>query len=376
MKPTTQRSIKPLSVFFVFIMAVLIAACKKESPAPTGPTPVSQNYKVYVGGQDNNLYAFNGNNGNLIWQFQSGGSFSYSTPALENSTIYSTNTDGNLYAIKQSTGTLKWKFATGTSNISSPAVNNGVVFFGSENNYFYAVDTTGTLKWKYLTQGNVDTSPAVLNNMVYFGSTDGYLYALDCTTGDVKWKYNTGGIIVESEPLISNGVVFIGNRNGDLNAIDALTGTLKWKTNIDGISLEMARFAVNNGILYYASWYSTPDFNTKGNLYAVNENDGRLLWTSLKNQGFTSGPAYANGKLFINSDDGNIYAVNAADGTEIWRKEILANGSVPAVANGKVFAGGGGSRSFHVFDVTNGHQTWSYPLPNSLDTSKPLIVAE
>jgi len=35
---------------------------------------------------------------------------------------------------------LKWKFETGYSISSSPAVVDGVVYFGSEDNHHYAVD--------------------------------------------------------------------------------------------------------------------------------------------------------------------------------------------------------------------------------------------
>jgi eukaryotic-like serine/threonine-protein kinase len=40
------------------------------------------------------------------------------------------------------------------------------------------VEQFGKIKWKFQTGGRVISSPAVANGMVYFGSTDGYLYAL------------------------------------------------------------------------------------------------------------------------------------------------------------------------------------------------------
>ena len=35
------------------------------------------------------------------------------------------------------------------------------------------------LKWKFETGGSVYSSPAVVDGMVYFGSNDNYLYAVD-----------------------------------------------------------------------------------------------------------------------------------------------------------------------------------------------------
>ena len=63
---------------------------------------------------------------------------------------------------------------------SSPAVADGVVYVGSDNNFLYALNAnTGELLWRYETGGNVGSSPVVMAGVVYVSSSDGYLYALD-----------------------------------------------------------------------------------------------------------------------------------------------------------------------------------------------------
>ena len=49
---------------------------------------------------------------------------------------------------------LKWSYATGAHIVgSSPAVANGVVYIGSEDNNIYALDaSTGALLWSYARQ--------------------------------------------------------------------------------------------------------------------------------------------------------------------------------------------------------------------------------
>ena len=75
---------------------------------------------------------------------------------------------------------LKWSYATGGTVYSSPAVANGVVYVGSEDNNLYALDAkTGAKLWSYATGGPVDSSPAVANGVVYVGSDDNNVYALN-----------------------------------------------------------------------------------------------------------------------------------------------------------------------------------------------------
>ena len=59
------------------------------------------------------------------------------------------------------------------------------------------------LLWKCKTGGYVHSSPAVSEGVVFVGSDDDYVYALDADTGAVKWKYKTGGYIWSSSPAVA-----------------------------------------------------------------------------------------------------------------------------------------------------------------------------
>ena len=53
------------------------------------------------------------------------------------------------------------------------------VYFGAANNYVYCLDvSSGELKWRYRTRGPVVSSPAVEDGIVYVGSLDRKLYAI------------------------------------------------------------------------------------------------------------------------------------------------------------------------------------------------------
>ena len=51
------------------------------------------------------------------------------------------------------------------------------------------------LKWSYTTGSEVYSSPAVANGVVYVGSDDNNVYALNASTGAKLWSYATGGSV-------------------------------------------------------------------------------------------------------------------------------------------------------------------------------------
>ncbi len=92
----------------------------------------------WLGGR---LYAADIQSGRQNWQVQTGGDI-YSTghsPAVFDGVVYFGSPDGNLYALDSQTGAEKWRFQTDAPVGSSPAVSDGVVFFGGEDGYLYAV---------------------------------------------------------------------------------------------------------------------------------------------------------------------------------------------------------------------------------------------
>jgi outer membrane protein assembly factor BamB len=111
----------------------------------------------------------------------------------------------------------KWSYKEAYGVFSSPAVVNGVVYFGSTyDHHVYALHAhTGRPLWSYATGSNIGSSPAVASGVVYIGSTDNSVYALNARTGAKLWSYATGNQVVSS-PAVANGVVLIGSTDNSL----------------------------------------------------------------------------------------------------------------------------------------------------------------
>ncbi len=299
----------------------------------------------------------------IKWKFQTSGRV-ISSVAIESGLVYVGSTDKNFYAVDQQTGALKWKFATEGPVVSSAAIAGGIVYFGSYDGKFYALDAaTGQLKWKFETGGERRyagrhlhgllpagetmpdpwdyflSSPAVWNGGVYFGSGDGNVYALDAASGILKWKFKTGDV-VHSSPAISGGTLYIGSWDTYLYALDATSGKELWrfKTGDDAeihnhVGIQ-ASPAVADGTVYLGCRDS--------NVYAVDAKTGKQKWLySTKGSWVNNSAAVYEGKVFFGTSlPGLLHAVDAKTGAEVFSLDtkfpVFAS---IAIANGMLYFG-------------------------------------
>ena len=182
-------------------------------------SPAVANGVVYVGSTDKNVYAIYANNGTKLWNYTTEGSVG--SPTVSNGVVY-VGCGSNVYALNATTGANVWNYATeGYGGVTDLAIANGIVYVGSasDSSNVYALNaTTGAKLWNYTTGNSVRSSPAVANGVVYVGSDDNNIYALNATTGAKLWNYTTGNS-VHSSPAVANGVVYVGSDDGNVYAI-------------------------------------------------------------------------------------------------------------------------------------------------------------
>ena len=304
-------------------------------------SPVIWKGKVFIGSDDNYVYALDKSRGKVFWKFKTGGRVS-SSVAVSDSKVYVVSFDGCLYCLDEDSGQELWKFrsegervfaARGIHGIperdrllddpwdmflSSPVVAGGIVYFGSGSGIFYAIDCkTGKKVWDFETGGVIHSSPAYSDSTVFFGSWDSYLYALNSYSGKVKWKFKTGTDTInynqvgfQSSPVIYKGVVYSGCRDANVWALDQKTGELKWKYYNNG-SWVIVTPAIHNDTLYF----TTSDTHR---FIALNSADGEELYKGdCKTFGFSS-PAITEGIVYAGNFGGSLMAFKSANGKPLW----------------------------------------------------------
>jgi outer membrane protein assembly factor BamB len=270
-----------------------------------------------------------------------------SSPAVVNGVLYY-GVVNSVNALNLITSAPLWTFPT-NGVASSPAVVNGVVYITAGSGTLYALNaSTGAKLWTFTTGNAIESSPAVVNGVVYIGSDDRKVYALNASTGAKLWSFTTGDAVGYSSPAVANGAVYIGSRDGHFYALNATTGAYQWSW---AINTQGASAAVANGVVYITEG--------DGTLYALNGTTGAKLWSDAIGNFVNSPPAVANGVVYVSSD--KLYALNAGTGARLWTFPI--GGSAPVVANGVVYFSGG---SLYALNASTGAQLWTFPFGGSL----------
>lgn len=105
--------------------------------------------------------------------------FGFSSPAITQGIVYLGNFSGSLMAFNSKNGDPVWEFQTEASKIDKDSILNKKGEFDfpkvfKENSYVGMLKTMDIL----YSLGSILSSPAVSDGMIYFGSTDGNVYAL------------------------------------------------------------------------------------------------------------------------------------------------------------------------------------------------------
>jgi outer membrane protein assembly factor BamB len=205
-----------------------------------------------------------------------------------------------------------------------PVIAGGLIYFASSaDNKIYCLSAfpIARIYWEFCTDGPVRLAPTVAGGKVYAGSDDGNVYCLDAKTGKLLWTFRAA----ESNQMV------IGN--GKMISISPVrTGVI-----------------VDKGVAYFGAGV----FPAEGvNLYAVNAENGKLIW---KNNGFGKGGlgdispqgymVASKDRLFVASGRAMPATFNRSDGRLVrhtkfvWRRTGLFGGTYSFLAGDMLYNG-------------------------------------
>lgn len=384
-------------------------------------SPVVADGKVFVGDWSNTFYAFDAEDGDVVWSRNINDLNPIGAPAF--GPIVSSAAVATIDDIEASHGPKR----------------KDLVIFGSGPHLYALEARDGDLVWTYHAeahdaQGNptpadtpieIESSPAVWNSTVFVGvdphnhpvsdtgGVGGGLVALDARTGAQLWKFEPdpqglgcGGMW--SSPVIdpSRDSVYMGTANCPtdypggwgpyIEAITALDLTpesdvpaARWSFQPEPNNRDDTDFGATPNLFIDPLGRPVLGAGKKNAVYyGINPDTGEELWstqvaepgnagTDFAVGGFIGSPAIWNGNVFGATAIGGppyYHSLNGSTGDIRWQGAAAPGYGASATVNGVVFAGAL-DNLFKAFDARTGALLWSTPLLGPI-SSGPAISGD
>lgn len=289
----------------------------------------------------------------------------YSTPVTDGKSLFIGDDVGVMYSLDLKKGKTNWTFDTGMRIVGSPAVNDGVVVFGSANYNIYGLDAkTGKEIWHVTTNQAVMGAATIHKGIAYIGGGDGRMFAIDIHTGKVKWSFDELKNYVLTRPLVYNDKLYFGCWDTHFYALNLADGSLVWKWNNGNGNPKLSPASVwpvaANGKVFFAApdrYFTCLDAETGEQIWRTKEykvretvglsEDGKTVyskcmwdtvvamdattlepvtrWATHAEFGYEHNPAMPlekDGILWVSTKNGLLLGMDAQTGKVLWRHKI------------------------------------------------------
>lgn len=251
---------------------------------PGGPlrgSPTLSNGNVYVMSQDNQLFALNETNGNVVWQdsgtIESTNVFGVAAPAAAQGSVVAGYSSGELTAYRYENGRTLWGDALSRTSISTSVA----------------------------TLTDIDADPVIDRGRVFAIGEGGRMASYELTSGQRLWELNIGGI---STPLVVGDWVFVVTDRSQVFCITRATGKVRWISDLPAWRKPRKK---EGAIRWHGPILAGNKLilgSTEGALAFLDPADGKLLLEHDIDQSLSLPPVVADSMLYLLTDDGRIIA--------------------------------------------------------------------
>lgn len=282
---------------------------------------VISNSILYVADNLGAIFAYNLNDGKILWKNNLGVPF-LSNLAISQNNIFTTNSNGKLYSFDILTGKQNWSYETGTDVAKSygaykMGIFNDKLVFSNDFGTILCLDLSQKkVIWKYTfeyspssTDNNIfEVSNIVLeNNSLYISSTYGKFLKLDLSSGRRLWS---GDISSSLTSVLNVDTVSIISKNGFFHILEKSTGKPVYKKNIINL-LKLKKnnkkdTHLNNIFLASEIFYIT---TSNGYIFLIDSSDLESVQYKKISQKIISNIAILNNKAFFIGNNGTLFKI-------------------------------------------------------------------
>jgi outer membrane protein assembly factor BamB len=279
----------------------------------------------------------------LLWTYHTGGAIVNAAVINSDGTVYVKSQDGYLYALKSS-GALRWRLFEGNSEASPKVSGDGTIYVagsdttglgGSQHYFIDSIQPNGTRNVRTYVDSRVTTTPAFdSDDSIYLGTANGTLYkmAFDLSNSEA-FSVTPGSAIGSGLAVANTNEVIVPSANHSVIAFDTWGGFPMWTFPVSDVVQSAP--AIGGNVVYFGS--------RDGHVYAVNDNDGSLLWKYNTGAPVDSAPALDPTNVYVlGGSPAKLYALRRYDGAFIWSYPITGislGGSSPAIGYDGIYVG-------------------------------------
>lgn len=241
---------------------------KKRPGGPLRGAPTLENGHVYVMSQDNQIFALNQSDGEVVWTdsgtLQATGVFGVAAPAAAQGTVIAGYSSGELTAYRYENGRTLWGDALSRTSISTavatltdidanPVIDRGRVFVIGQGGRMASYElVSGQRLWEINVAGI--STPWVVGEWVFVVTSDAKLLCVARATGKIRWisqlrrwkdKKDKKGAIRWTGPVLAGSRLLLVSTQGDLNYVDPTSGAVQAEIEM-GKSMSLSPVVANN----------------------------------------------------------------------------------------------------------------------------------
>jgi eukaryotic-like serine/threonine-protein kinase len=305
-----------------------------------------------------------------------------SSAAIVDGTVYAANKAGQLIAIDLTTGKRKWIYKSEAPFSAGPAVLKGMVYLGDEDGVFHAVNAqTGKKAWTFDAGSGIHSSANFLGDRLVFGDDGADIFCLNAADGKPIWN-DKAGDRVNGSPAIGGSPpsAYVSGCDAQLRALTMSDGKERFAHDMGALcpgspAIVAGRVVVGtdggkvvcyaedgqkelwvfDGIIDGAMVYSSPAVSDgivvvgarDRNVYGLDLNTGKKLWSFPTRGDVDSSPAISAGRVYVGSKDKRLYVLDLHTGKKL--ADFVASRGItatPAIGQGVVVIGDTGGKLY------------------------------
>ena len=206
--------------------------------------------------------------------------------------------------------------------------------------------------------------PGFSSQSLFFSDSEGTVSSIDIDTGTNNWSKELA--FLSSGTAAGFGILVVADIDGNVIALDQKDGSMLWTTNVKGEVLSKA--AIDTKIVVVKTG--------SGELIALNKDTGSITWSyrsklpALTVRG-SSSPIISDDKLYASFDNGRLGVFELNSGFPLWDgaisyvsgtselENLIDADSSPVVDGGLVYTINYQGK-LNIFDIAQKRSVWSY----------------